>query len=47
MLSQFSFAITTVEGNEAAGANKHSLIAFFFSVQAAVLLCQHSPHLLA
>lgn len=43
MSSQFIFAITTPEGNEAAGANEHSLVAFFFTIQATVLLHHHFP----
>lgn len=37
MSSQFIFAITTPEGNEAAGANG----AFFFTIPATVLLHHH------
>lgn len=41
MSSQFIFAITTPVGNEAAGANERSLVAFFFTTQATVLLHHH------
>lgn len=48
MSSQFIFAITTPVGNEAAGANEHSLIAFVFTAAVAalsfLLICYTDMH---
>lgn len=41
MSSQFIFAITTPVGNEVAGANEYSLVAFFFTINDTVLLHHH------